>query len=408
MAKARILTQAFIDSIKPTDERVEYPDTKAPGLRHTVQPSDARSWEYRFRWASKTAKATFGSYPPVDLKTARNLARKAAADVANSIDPRAKRRDAKAARTSADDLVETAVERFIRRHVKSLKSAPEVERLLRREVIKPWGKKRLKDIVRQDVRKLLDGILDRPAPVLANRVRSYLKTFFAWAIDEDLVQSSPVDKIRTPTKEVSRDRVLADAELRSVWLATEALGSPFGPVLQLLILTGQRLGEVAGMRWSELDLSSKLWSLPKERVKNKKAHVVPLSSQALAIIEAVPKIANCDFVFTTNGRTAVIGFSKIKRALDALLPDMKPWRLHDLRRSMATGCARLGVDIVVIEKILNHSSGVLRGVVGTYQRHGFEDERRVALDKWGRHIATLVAGKAEDVVIEGPWQKAQG
>ena len=168
--------------------------------------------------------------------------------------------------------------------------------MLRGEVLKPSNGKRLSEISRQDVRKLLDYVLDRPAPIHANRIRSHLKGFFAWAIDEDLVQTSPVDKVRTPTREVSRDRVLDDAELRSVWLAAEGLGPLFGPVLRLLILLGQRLGEISGMKWSELDLAARLWRLPKERIKNAKAHTVPLSPQALAIIEAMPRIAGCDHV----------------------------------------------------------------------------------------------------------------
>jgi integrase len=195
--------------------------------------------------------------------------------------------------------------------------------------------------------------------------------------------------------------VLDDAELRALWTGTEALAPPFKQVLQLLILTGQRLGEVAGMRWGELDLATRLWSLPKERCKNGRAHTVPLSPQALAIIKSTPRIVACDFCFTANGKTAVVGFSKIKRRLDARLPaDMAPWRIHDIRRSTATGLARLGVDIAVIERILNHASGLFRGVVGTYQRHGFDDERRVALDRWGRHVESLATGEAESNVVE--------
>jgi integrase len=397
---AKDLTKATLDNLKPGATRREVFDGHTRGLVFILQPSGAASWAVRYRVAGRNRKLTLGRYPEIDLKTARVMAKKALAQIETGGDPAAEKQIKRAAaRAPADDLVDAAVERFIRRHVKSLKSAPEVERLLRREVLKPWKGKRLSEISRQDVRNLLDDVLDRPAPILANRVRSYLKGFFAWAIDEDIVQSSPVDKIRTPTVETPRDRVLVDAELRSVWLAAEGLGSPFGPVLRLLILTGQRLGEVSGMRWSELDLATKLWSLPGERVKNKKSHTVPLSPQALAIIEATPRIANCDYVFTAHGRTAVTGFSKIKRALDASLPaDMKPWRMHDLRRSAATGMARIGTDIAVIEKVLNHTSGTFRGVVGVYQRHDFEDERKIALDRWGRHVEALATGPEENVV----------
>jgi integrase len=365
-----------------------------------LQTTGAASWAVRYRVASRNRKLTLGPYPEIELKVARDMARKALAQIAAGSDPAAEKRIRKAAaRTAADDLVDAALEQFIRRHVRPLKSAREAERLLRREILAPWKGRPLASITRRDVHKLIDGVLDRPAPILANRVRTHLKRFFAWAIERDLVPSSPVDNVRAPISETPRDRVLADAELKRVWDAMEAIAPPFRQALQVLTLTGQRLGEVAGMRWDEITPATKLWSMPGKRTKNGKAHAVPLSPQALAIINAMPRIEGCDFVFTANGKIAVTGFSKIKRNLDALLPGMTPWRLHDLRRSCATGLARIGVDIIVVEKILNHVSGQLRGVVGTYQRHGFEDERRVALERWADHIERLVtAGSAGNVI----------
>jgi integrase len=397
---AKDLTKAALDNLKPGARRREVPDGHTRGLYLVLQTTGAASWAVRYRVAGRNRKLTLGPYPQIELKAARDMARKALAQIAAGSDPAADKQIKKAAaRASADDLVETAVEQFIRRHVKPLKSAREAERLLRREVLAPWKTRRLAEITRRDVHKLIDGVLDRPAPILANRVRTHLKRFFAWAVERGLVQSSPVDSVRTPTTETPRDRVLDDDELRALWTETEALGSPFGPALQLLILTGQRLGEVAGMRWDELDTAARLWSLPKERVKNARSHTVPLSPQALAIIEGMPRIENCPYVFTANDRTAVSGFSKIKRRLDSRLPaNMAPWRLHDIRRSTATGLARIGTDVAIIERVLNHAGGVFRGVVGTYQRHGFDDERRVALERWGRHVETLAAGEGSNVV----------
>jgi integrase len=396
---AKDLTKAALDNLKPGAARREVADGHTRGLYFVLQPSGVASWAVRYRVAGRNRKLTLGPYPQVDLKAARDMARKALAKIAAGSDPAAEKQVKKAAaRTSADDLVETALERYILRHVKPLKSAREAERLLRREIMTPWKGRRLAEVTRRDVHKLLDGVLDRPAPILANRVRTHLKRFFAWAVERELVQSSPVDNVRTPTSEKPRDRVLDDTELKRVWDATEAIAPPFRQALQVLTLTGQRLGEVAGMRWDEIDPATKLWSMPGKRTKNAKAHTVPLSPQALAIVNAMPRIDGCDFVFTANGKISVTGFSKIKRNLDALLPGMQPWRLHDLRRSAATGMARIGVDIIVVEKILNHVSGQLRGVVGTYQRHGFEDERRVALERWARHIEALATGEGSNVV----------
>jgi Arm DNA-binding domain/Phage integrase central domain len=191
---AKDLTKAALDNLKPSAKRREAPDGHTRGLYFVLQPSGASSWALRYRVAGKNRKLTIGPHPAIDLKTAREMARKALAKIAAGGDPAAEKKTARAAaRAPADDLVETAVEQFIRRHVKPLKSAREAERLLRREIIAPWKGKRLSDITRRDVHKLLDGVLDRPAPVLANRVRTHLKRFFTWAIERDFVHASPVD-----------------------------------------------------------------------------------------------------------------------------------------------------------------------------------------------------------------------
>jgi integrase len=168
---------------------------------------------------------------------------------------------------------------------------------------------------------------------------------------------------------------------------------------RLLIVTGQRRDEVARMRWEEVDFERRLWTLPRERVKADRPHEVPLSSIALDVLKAVPRIAGSPYILTTNGAAPSSGFAKNKRKLDGLLPaDMTPWRLHDLRRTAASGMARLGINLPVIEKVLNHASGSFAGVVGIYQRHSFADEKRAALEAWGRHVNALVSGKPAKVV----------
>jgi integrase len=187
--------------------------------------------------------------------------------------------------------------------------------------------------------------------------------------------------------------------LRLVWRAADQIGWPFGPLVQLLALTGQRRDEVAKMKWSELDLESGLWTLPRERVKNHKPHEVPLSAAAVNLMKSVPRIAGSPFVFTTNGMAPSSSYSKNKRKLDALLPSKMPnWRLHDLRRTATSGMARLGIDLPVIEKVLNHTSGSFAGIVGVYQRHSFAEEKRAALDAWGGLIEQLASGELAVVV----------
>jgi integrase len=225
-------------------------------------------------------------------------------------------------------------------------------------------------------------------PVIANRVHSILHTLFDWAVETDLITSSPAAGIKRPNKETPRDRVLTDAELRAVWLGAEKEDFPYGAIIQLLILTGQRRGEVAGMARSELDHNSGIWALPRERVKNGRRHEVPLSHQAREIVQKAPQISD-KYVFSLNGKGPVGGFSERKARLDQLAK-IAPWTVHDLRRTVASGLAKLGTDLAVIEKVLNHVSGSFAGIVGVYQRHEFAAEKREALQRWADHVERLV------------------
>jgi integrase len=314
-------------------------------------------------------------------------------------------------RTESADMFESVARQFLERYARPKnRSWKETARLLgliprpdsadkddpaafavrRGSAVDRWGSRKISEIRREDILSLLDHLVDGGAPVGANRVLAAIRKLFNWAAGRSMLPANPCERIQRPTDEVSRDRVLNDDELRLVWRAAGERGWPFGPIVQLLILTGQRRDEVAGMAWSELNLKGATWHLPRGRVKNDNGHDVPLSAPALAIIGQVQKVAGVDLLFSTTGKTAVSGFSKEKKAIveQVVFDD---WWLHDLRRTMASGMARLGVSLPVIEKILNHSSGSFRGVVGVYQRHSYANEKRAALDLWGAHVARLVS-----------------
>jgi integrase len=256
--------------------------------------------------------------------------------------------------------------------------------------IAKWGNRKISTIQRADVIQLLDELVDRGAPISANRLLATLRRMFNWAESRYGLASNPCNKVEAPSAETARDRVLTDDELAAVWRAATEYGGAFEAVVKLLILTGQRRSEVGRMEWRELDLPAKLWKLPRGRVKNDNGHEVPLSAQSLAIIAGIPRIAGRTLVFTTRADKPVSGFWGVKEALDEK-SGVEGWTFHDLRRTMASGMARLGVQLPVIEKILNHTSGTFRGVVGIYQRHSYADEKRAALDLWGAHVARLVA-----------------
>jgi integrase len=270
------------------------------------------------------------------------------------------------------------------------------------------------------VLKLLDSVIDRGAGVMANRVLATIKPLFSFAIDRGLIEVSPCDRVKPPAVEKSRDRVLSDDELRVVWLAAEEQGWPFGTLVQLLILTGARRDELAGASWREFDRDERLWTLPRHRAKNDREHPLPLADQAMRILDGLPHIAGkAELVFTTNGASSITGWSRSKRRLDGLVlavmqreaagrgedlnrvVQLPQWTRHDLRRTVASGMARLGVSLPVIERVLNHVSGSFAGIVGVYQRHSFAAEMRAALEVWGRHVETLCTGPAAgNVVVE--------
>jgi integrase len=395
------LTIRSVEAMKPGPARQEIPDSFLPGLYLIHQPSGAKGWAVRYRHQGIPRKLTLGSYPGLGLKDARELAAKALRGVAEGRDPG---REKTLARAAKADSVDRIVEEFFERHVRRSnrpRTAQETERLLRQHVLPRWRGRMVHEITRRDVLDILDRVVDGGAPIAANRVLAAVRKFLNWCVARDILAASPCAGVKPPSAERARDRVLSDDELRLVWAAAEKLGGTFGPLVKLLALTGQRRDEVARMAWEEVDIVNRVWTLPAERTKNNKPHEVPLSEAALAVLQRVPRITESPFILTTNGGASpASGYSKGKRRLDALLPaDMPAWRLHDLRRTSASGLARLGVNLPVIEKVLNHASGSFAGIVGVYQRHSFADEKRAGLEAWGNFVTALVEGKPASKVV---------
>ena len=401
------LTVIAIDALKPDVKPVEVSDGRIGGLRIVIHPSGRKTWILRYRARNnRTAKKlTIGAFPTVSLKDARERATKALAAVADGGDPAVEKKATReAARTAAEDTVEMLVERFVERYLrpKKRRTWAETKRLLEKEAVGAWKGRPVSSVTRKDVHRLLDGIVDRGAPIAANRVFAAVRKMFAWAVERGDIEVSPCIGIKPPSAEASRERVLDDAEIKAVWRACSEIGGPFSPLVKLLILTGQRRDEVGAMRWAEVDLERRLWTLPAGRVKNGNGHAVPLSRQAVEILAALPRIEGAGFVFTVSGVTAVSGYSRAKLRLDAAMKDddatIADWRLHDLRRSFASGCARIGIALPTIERALNHVSGSFKGVAGVYQRHDFLAERQAAMDAWARHVEAIVTGTSSNVV----------
>jgi integrase len=423
MAKA--LTVKAIDAMKPGPTRQEVPDGGLPGLYFVVQPSGTTSWAVRYRADGKPRKMTIGAYPLFGLAQARDAAREALQAVAKGRDPGAEKIEAKAAPAVEVDNVEKVFDEFVTRHVRAknkAQTADNVARIIEREIKPAWKGRSIQAITRRDVRTMLDGMVDRGAPYMANRTHALLRKFFNWAIERDIVQTSPIANTSAPADEESRDRVLSDDEIKLVWHAAKAIGWPFGPMTQLLLLTGQRRDEVASATWAEFDLDAEqpTWTIPKERAKNGTAHTVALAPAAIEILKALPRIkdskGNARFILTTTGETPISGYSRGKSALDTKMlelakkdaieagddPDkveLVPWRFHDLRRTAASGMAGLGIPPHVVEKLLNHRSGTIKGVAAVYNRHDYGNERRQALQAWASRVAAIIADKNTSNVV---------
>jgi len=421
--------------------RREIPDGALPGLYLVVQPSGKKSWALRYRFDGKPKKLTLGPAllkrdgdeldgvlsigQPMTLSEARRAAREALQTLAEGRDPSAVKKAAqavKAAHAAAPggdrDLIRNLGASFVERYCKPRnRSWRETERQLKTEIYPHWGDRKVQSITKRDVLDLLDGIVDRGSPVTANRIFATVRKFFSWLIERDVVQDTPCAGIKKPTQEKSRERILTDDEVRLFWEATEGFPHPFGPMWRLLLLTGQRRNEIAGMMRGELiEDDGRGWLIPASRTKNGVEHFVPLAPMASAIVDEQPKIGKKGFIFTTTGETPVSGFSRSKGRLDAAMLDilkseaekagedpakveLTPWTLHDLRRTLASGMARLNINLPVIEKCLNHTSGSFAGIVGVYQRHEFKEEKRQAFDAWANFVDRLVSdGPATNVV----------
>lgn len=395
--RRKILTAKRVEALKPEPGQkhsVDVPDGIVPGLSLVLHPSGSKSWALRYRFNGKQKRLTLKDrFPKMKLAEAR----RAAGEMLDGLD---EGKDPAGELDREPEAFENVVEEFIERYAKRNKSWAETQRLLEKEAVSIWRGRNVADIGRADLLRVLDGIADRGAPYGANRTLAALRKLFSWAVERGIVADSPAAGVRAPAPERSRQRVLDDAELLEVWRAAEAVGYPGGPFVHLLILTGQRRGEAAGLRWRDVDREAGLWTLPPEMTKANRVHDVALSGAALELLDGLPEFAEGDFIFTTTGgRRPISGFSALKKTLDAAiakareadgLDEMAGWRYHDIRRSVATGLARMGTPPHVLSAILNHSPGSTQGVTHIYNRFKYHEERRAALEAWADYVAELV------------------
>jgi integrase len=388
----RSLTDAAVKRLKPPElGQLDVFDQGFPGLALRISYGGRKAWVYFYRTGGKLRRFTLGTYPALSLAEAREAWRGARTAAQAGRDPASDRKR----QTGASDF-ESVLAEWFKRDQRGNRTADAVKRLIDKDATPAWKHRQVIDIGRRDVLDVIDAVVDRGSPITARRLHAHLHRFFKWCVGRGIITVNPMADLPKPGSETKRERVLSDDELRTVWDAAQNIGWPFGPAVQLLILTGARRGEIGGLRWAELQDSS--LNLAGDRTKNGEPHFIPLSRPAFAIIEGLPKVPGSDFVFTTTGKTPISGWTKAKNEAGKFV-DLEPWTIHDLRRTVATGLQRLGIGLQTIEAVLGHTSGSRSGVVGVYQRHSFDAEKRAALEAWGAHVVSLIEGQSPGKVL---------
>ena len=411
------------------------------GFMLKVTPKGKKVYSYQYRvaragLADKTPmrRITFGKHGDLTPEQARERAKGLAAMVAQGIDPRQCEFDANAAadaesaaaeartRLEGELVFEKVVARWLEEYELDHRatSVGQAKVSMNKYLVPKLRGRPMPHISKADLQVAIDAI---PAKQKASRqqVFAYASILWRWALERGDIVDNPVPSMAKPKAPKARDRVLVDEELTTIWQATETLRTPLGAFYRVLLLTGQRREEVAGMGWAELDRASAIWTIPASRTKNGVASIVPLSPAVVAELDrlalalqlkakakepdatAWPKAGP---VISIRGGVSLSCFSQAKRLLDTEVSKLHkgadaltPWRVHDLRRTLATGLQRLGVRFEVTEAVLNHVSGAKGGVAGIYQRHDWREEKRTALDAWARYVAVVVAPADQSNVV---------
>jgi integrase len=388
----KALTAKFVDGVKPTATRIEYYDTDVIGLALRVTPSGAKSWTVRYWHGRRQRRLTIGDTDAFTLAQARDEARDVLYAAGKGQDPATGKQAGRKAE-SIGDLAELFIEKWAKPRKRSLKAD---DNLLRKKILPKWRHRRITEITRPDVRLLVEGVAEAGAPVVANRVAALLSKLFMFALDRDLVTASPAVRIPRPGTETARDRVLSEDELRVLWAQFEALDPTMGAFYKLRLLTAQRGGEVASMRWQDVDVDAGWWTIPATDSKNKLAHRVPLNASARAILKTLR--AEADRILAArearrDGTSAPLVYvldgarGKRQQAEAAATFTVEDFRGHDLRRTAASMMASGGIPRLTIAKILNH---VERSVTAVYDRHGYDPEKRSALKWWDAKLIGIL------------------
>lgn len=378
----------------PAGKRLEIWDDLVAGFGVRVTDTGHKTYVAYARFRGVPSRRTIGAVGKIKLADARADARMMLEAASRGEDPAADARDSKA-RT-----FDKALEAYLARSIfRKQKRAKDTERELRNYLLAEWKGKPLVEIGKKDVVKLVERIANRGAERQAHNIFGLARTFFSWCLETDRLKASPCAGIR-PKKLIGekrvRTRVLDDAELAAVWQAAVETPFPMGPYFRLLLLTGARKTEASGATWSELDLDAGTWTVPEARFKSGVPHRIPLSRDAVELLRSLPRLG--ELVFTFDGKATMNGFSKSKARLDKLVDQIAgrdiAWQIHDLRRTVRTRLAGLGISDTVAEQIIGHGR---KGLARVYDQHTYETEMRSALELWAARLRDIVTPPPDNV-----------
>ncbi|WP_310087630.1 MULTISPECIES: tyrosine-type recombinase/integrase [unclassified Sphingopyxis] len=380
-------TDRWLQSLgtRPTHGRAEFVDAVCPGLHLRVTSKGTRTFSVMFRVRGKLVRTTLGKYPLLALHDAREAALAKMREVDQGADLHAA--TTRQQSLTLRQMIDSYVERHLRPNARSWKNiqAALLGSAKRPSRLSHLHTKQAGQISKADVVAVIDRIMEDGTPQAAVNLLRYIKMLFNWAADRDMVVANQFERIRPPARTRERDRILSDQEIAAIWHASFQLTDPYGQMYRMFLLTGQRRSEVATMRWCEI--SGRTWTIPREKVKKDRAHAVPLTTTAQAVLASLPQFGREAFVFTTTGgMSASSNFAKVKRELDRL-SGTAGWTIHDIRRTVRSKLAELRIPREVARKVLNHEDGKVDRI---YNRHDYAKEKREALVKWEKRLLTIV------------------
>jgi len=393
-------TDRGVQHLKPGAQRYVAWEEGGGGLGVRVTPTGSKTFVYGYRFAGKARMLTLGRYPAVSLAQAHIAHAQAREQVERNLDPGA-RAVAERAELRKAPTVAALADEYVEKWAQARKrSWREDRRILDKDVLPHWGTRKAHDILRRDVILLLDGIVERGAPIQANRTLAIIRKMFNFAVGRDIVPANPCAVIRAPAPEHHRDRVLDVNEIKAFWGALDRaeMSAALRLALRLQLVTAQRKGEIIAMEWDEIDSTGSEWTIPLEKSKNKLSHRVPLSPLAREILVQARALAGASrWVFPSPRGEGPVAGPAVDHAMrrNRGVFGLEYFTPHDLRRSAASHMTGMSIPRLVVSKILNH---VESGVTAVYDRYSYDPEKRQALDAWARKLQAIIGGAADNVV----------